>query len=61
MKKSMKLFAAFALPVIFMTVYSCGGSHEQPANNEGGNMETAEITDTEHAYLCPMNCENSAR
>jgi hypothetical protein len=60
MKRSFKLLAVFALPVMFITLYSCGGGNEQPANEEGGNMETVEVTDTEHAYLCPMNCENSA-
>jgi hypothetical protein len=60
MKKSIKLLAAFALPVMFLSLTSCGGGNEQPANEEGESMETVEITDTEHAYICPMNCENSA-
>lgn len=60
MKKSFKLLAVLAVPVMFMGLYSCGGGNEQPADQEGENMETVEITDTEHAYICPMNCENSA-
>lgn len=41
-----------------MMLASCGG--EKPAATTEIPAEQAVVIDTEHQYVCPMNCENSA-
>lgn len=57
MKKTI-LSIALALPLAMLV--SCGG--EKPAETTGETTtEQAAVINTTHAYVCPMNCENSAR
>ncbi len=61
MKKTI-LSIALALPMALLV--SCGG--EKPAETteettmEQSATEEAAVVNTTHAYVCPMNCENSA-
>ncbi len=63
MKKSILVLSALAVPAI-MIFSSCGGSTEQEAQTEESateaTTETVAMVDTVHAYICPMDCENSA-
>ena len=38
---------------------SCGSGEQKDAATEG-TTEQAAVINTTHAYVCPMNCENSA-
>jgi len=57
MKKTI-LSIVMALPLAMLV--SCGG--EKPAETTvETTTEQAAVINTTHAYVCPMNCENSAR
>ncbi len=57
MMKKMNWIAVVIVTAGLMS--SCGSSEQKDAAAEG-TTEQAAVINTTHAYVCPMNCENSA-
>jgi hypothetical protein len=53
-----KVYSLMMLLSGVLVIGACGGSGDQ--QSEGTQTEQAAVINTTHAYICPMNCENSA-
>ncbi|HMT29523.1 MAG TPA: heavy metal-binding domain-containing protein, partial [Bacteroidia bacterium] len=53
-----KTILSIALSLSMAMMISCGG--EKPSETTEPVTEQAAVINTTHAYVCPMNCENSA-